>query len=259
MVRTARSIGDFILPLLIFAAVWQIGSSFLPRNVLPSVVEIVAATWDMATSSTRFPILLDNLGSTLGRIYAGLVIGAVIGVAIGFAMARVTVIEDGLSPILGALYPLPKPALLPLAIMWFGLGGRAIVATTVMSAAVPIIVTTFNGVRSVPRTLIWSAKSLGASRRKLAIGVLLPFASPQMIVGLRIAHNLAVVSVVAGELVVSQSGIGFMIGDFGNAGIYELMFGTVLILVVVVALLDRIVDLVSRALLHWYYWSETPQ
>lgn len=256
MMKASAIVRDFVLPLCICAALWQIASTIVPSTSMPSVVQILSATLQTLTVPTRLATLIENLGWTLGRVYSGLLLGALAGTIVGFAMARFETVENLCSPILGALYPLPKPALLPLAVMWIGVGSTAIVAVVTMSAALPMIVTTFHGIRSVPRALIWSAQSLGASRVRMVFRVLLPAALPQMIVGLRIAHNMTVVSVIAAELVVYQPGIGSMVGDFGNAGVYDFMFSSLLILVLIAATLDRLLEAVSRQVLHWHLAPE---
>ena len=256
MTRTTSTLRDFLLPLCICAALWQIASTILPSASMPSVGQILSAAIQTLTVPARLVTLVENLGFTLGRIYAGLSLGILAGTIIGFAMARFETIENFFNPILGALYPLPKPALLPLAVMWVGIGSTAIVIVVTMSAVLPMTVTTFHGIRSVPRALIWSAQSLGASRARMIFRVLLPAALPQMMVGVRIAHNMTVVSVIAAELVVYQPGIGAMVGDFGNAGVYDFMFSSLLILVLITATLDRLLEAVSRRVLHWYLAPE---
>ena len=251
--RAIKFVRDALLPLAVLAGLWQLASGFVGEETLPSFTAVTRALSMWALSAERLDLLGENFLATVFRIYAGLVLGTMLGLAIGFAMARFSAVEDCLNPILAPLYPIPKPALVPLFVMWLGIGHASVIAVIVIGTLLPIVVNTYRGIRAVPLNKIWSARSLGASEARLWRAVLLPGALPQIVNGFRIAHNLAVVIAIAAELVASQKGMGFLIGDFGAAGAYDMMFGMLVVVVLVVAALDRAVVWGTERMLHWHY------
>jgi ABC-type nitrate/sulfonate/bicarbonate transport system permease component len=115
-----------------------------------------------------------------------------------------------------------------------------------------VVINTYHGVRGVDRVLVWSARSLGTTERRLFTRIIVPAATPYIFNGIRIAIPLSFIVVISVELVASKAGIGNLINGYGGLGIYDYMFATILIFVAVAFLADRCAVRVGRTVLRWH-------
>jgi NitT/TauT family transport system permease protein len=148
-------------------------------------------------------------------------------------------------------YPLPKSALIPLTIMWIGLGDPSKITLIFIGALLPIVVSAFNATRGVDTVLLWSARGLGASERQLLLEVVVPAALPDIMNGWRVALALTFILVVAGELIIANNGIGFLINFLGEGGDYKGMFAGVITISIVGFAADRAYKALMRRVLIW--------
>src|SRR5205085_7061048 len=126
----------------------------------------------------------DNLLVTLFRALAGLALATVSGIWLGIGMARSWVFNAIASPIVGATYSLPKTAIVPLLILWFGIGNTMGILAVYLTCLLPVIVQTYHGVHATPAVIVWSARSMGADRRKILWQIFLPHALPDILTGI---------------------------------------------------------------------------
>src|SRR5262249_58980163 len=115
------------------------------------------------------------------------VLGVVGGVLLGFGRAATRHVRNFFDPLLSLVYSLPKTALVPLTMVWFGLTHQAAILVIFLACLLPMVVNTYHGVRGVDRVLLWSAQSLGTSERRLFARVVVPAAMPSIVNGVRIA------------------------------------------------------------------------
>lgn len=153
----------------------------------------------------------DHFRASLAVMLSGYFSAMVIGLPLGIAMAWWRPLEILMTPLLSVLRPIPPPAWIPLAILWFGIGlaGKAFIVF--VAAFVPILLNSYLAIKETPVELINSARSLGASQRTLLTEVALPSGLPAIMTGLRIALGTAWATIVAAELVVAGAGFGFLI------------------------------------------------
>jgi NitT/TauT family transport system permease protein len=220
--------------------------------VLPRFSSVGAAAVDLAVSGT----LAHHLVVSLYRALGGLALGLVAGVLLGFAMATSRQAERFFDPLTSLLYPLPKTALVPLTMVWLGITDKAAILVVFLAGLLPIVVNTYHGVRSVDRVLIWSARSLGTSRRRLFARVVVPASLPYIWNGVRIALPISFIVVISVELVASKAGVGNLINGYGALGVYDYMFATILVFVAVAFVVDRMIVGVGRRLLSWHAEAE---
>ena len=142
------------------------------------------------------------------------------GCLIGLMMARSDVFRAYAAPIVGGTYSLPKSALVPLFILWFGVGSMTAICTVFLACLLPMIVQTFHGVTTTPNVLIWSAETLGYSRRQMLGPVFLRHALPDIMTGLRIALGFSFLLAISSEMIAANSGIGKLIFMYGENGAY---------------------------------------
>ena len=131
-----------------------------------------------------------------------------LGVTVGLAIGLFSVARAGLSPIVSALFPIPKIALLPLFIVWFGIGEGSKVATILFGTFFPTVIATYGGVDNVDRNLIRMGQSFGLSWLSIVRKIIIPGALPAILSGFRISASIAIVLLVAAEMIGAQYGIG---------------------------------------------------
>ena len=192
-------------------AVWQLatGLGWINPVLLPSPVEIARAFFASAMDGT----LIRNVGASLARVVQGFVLAFVIAVPLGIAMGLSRTIGGLFDPILELLRPIPPIAVIPLAILWFGIGEFSKVWIIAYGAFFPILLNTMAGFREVERAHVRAAQALGANRYQIFRDVVLRSALPFVIVGARLGMSMAFIVLVAAELIASSSGLGFMISD----------------------------------------------
>jgi ABC-type nitrate/sulfonate/bicarbonate transport system permease component len=236
-------------PLLIVAALWQTASMIVGPDdgFVPGLAAIGIAAVDLVTGGE----IQDNLFITLFRAFFGLAIAIPAGVAIGTGMARSPTFNAYVYPLVAATYSLPKAALIPLLILWTGIGTLTNCVIVFLSCLLPIVVHTQQGVASTPRVAVWSAQSLGAGPRRVLWTVRLPHALPAVFTGLRIALGFSFVLTVSSEMVASTNGLGKLIFMYGENGSYNYMFAAVLFIVIVAFVADRALIALGAWCLHW--------
>jgi NitT/TauT family transport system permease protein len=238
------------LPIAIFLLVWQLAVELdlVDRAFLPPVDAIVAALWEM----TRNGEIAVNLLVSIYRALGGLAIGSVIGVAVGLAMATSRPADEFFGPLVATTYSLPKSSLIPLFILWFGIGDVTNILSVVLACLLPVIVSTYHGVKSVPSVLIWSARAMGTPHRLILWRILLPSALLSIFTGIRIALGFCFVLTISAEMIAAKTGIGKLIFLYGENGAYAHMFGGLTAVVIVAYAADRALLAAMRYFLRWH-------
>jgi ABC-type nitrate/sulfonate/bicarbonate transport system permease component len=233
------------LPLVLLALLWEAAArlGIVSAADLPPLSNVIVAWFGMIKSGE----LLTNGAASLYRAGAGILLAIVVGGGLGVAMAWWRPVNAILSPIVEALYPLPKSALIPVTALWLGFGDGSKILLIFLGCMIPVTIGAFNGARGCDRALIWSARSMGASRLRVLSDIVVPSALPEMLNGIRTALALSFVLLVSAELIVSREGFGYMIGFLGSAGAYDAMFAVVL----TVAFLGFAADRSYQRLMSW--------
>jgi NitT/TauT family transport system permease protein len=236
-------------PLLLLAIGWELAArlELVSTTALPPLSDVIASWFDMIKDGD----LLSNGISSLYRAFAGLALAIVIGGALGIAMAWWKPVNVLLSPLVEIFYPLPKSALIPVTVIWLGFGDGSKILLIFLGCMLPVTVGAFNGARSSEQVLVWSARSMGASRLRTLWDVVLPSAMPELLNGARTALALSFILLVASELIVAQKGFGYLIGSFGANGSYDAMYAVVLTVAFLGFAADRIYLVITRRALAW--------
>ncbi|MCI3206487.1 MULTISPECIES: ABC transporter permease [Pandoraea] len=230
--------------------VWQAAASahWLTDGFVPSLADIWRATAHLVSSGE----LGVNLMATLRASALGLAAGILTGVPLGLSMALAPVFDRIATPVVRCTYALPKTTLIPLLVLWFGVGGATNVIVIAITAALPLIVYSLRGAREVPRVLLWSARSLGTSRAGLLWRVVLPAALPQILTGVRVALGFTLLVAISCEMIVANQGIGKLVGQYGDQGSYDYLFAALFVTTVVAYGLDASLRWSTGALLRWH-------
>ncbi len=234
-------------------ALWEWASGRLLDTFFVSKPSLVAGfLWQSVLNGT----LARDVGVTMRETATGYVLGAPLAILCGFLLAQAPRAAAVLNPYILAVYGVPRIALAPLFLVWFGIGENSKVFLALMMTFFLTFVNTFTGINTVDMGLKNVARVMGASGTQVFWKVVLPAASPWIIAGLRVSIPQALVAAVVGELVMSTAGLGYRIGlSTQTFNITGAMSG-VLVLMLIVILLNLALDRVEAYLLRWRPPSE---
>ena len=236
-------------PLLLLALAWEIVARLhlVSSDALPTLSSVIVSWFDMMKDGE----LVSNGAASLYRAGAGLALAVVIGGALGIFMAWWKPVNILLAPIVEIFYPLPKSALIPVTVIWLGFGDGSKILLIFLGCMLPVTIGAFNGARSSDRTLLWSARCMGASRLRVLRDVVIPSAMPELLNGIRTALALSFILLVASELIVAQRGFGYLIGYLGANGTYDAMYAVVLTVAFLGFACDRVYLSITKRVLAW--------
>jgi NitT/TauT family transport system permease protein len=237
---------------VVFAVViglWQAGSNL--GLIDPTAVPSPFAIWASLVKIALNGQLAFHSWITIQETLAGFAIGAVGGIVLGFAIGRYPALAEVLDPFILAIYSVPKVALAPLFIVWFGIG---IFMKIVLAAVTVLFIVFFNtlaGVRNVDRDLVDAVWLMGAKPRDVLLKVLVPSAMSWALTGVRIAIPYALIGAIIGELIASNRGIGYLISSAASGYDTAGVFAALIVLTVLAMLLNAVVDDIDRRLSKW--------
>ena len=237
------------LPLALLALLWEaiVQLGLVSRDALPSLSDVCKAAWTLLREGD----LWQNAAASLYRGGVGLALAIVVGAALGILMAWWRFFDAFMAPLVEALYPMPKSALIPVTVLWLGFGDGSKILLIFLGCMLPVTLGAFNGARSSDQALVWSARSMGASRLAVLRDVVLPSALPELLNGIRTAIALSFILLVSSELIVARSGLGYLIGFLGEGGVYDAMFAVVLTVAFLGFFADRLYLLLYNRVLRW--------
>jgi NitT/TauT family transport system permease protein len=237
------------LPLLLLAIAWEVVArlELVSTTALPPLSDVVSAGIAMIKDGE----LINNGAASLYRAGAGLGLAILIGGTVGIAMAWWKPVNVVVAPLVEIFYPLPKSALIPVTVIWLGFGDGSKILLIFLGCMLPVTIGAFNGARSSEQTLVWSARSMGASQLRMLWDVVVPSAMPELLNGIRTALALSFILLVSSELIVAQKGFGHLIGSLGANGSYDAMYAVVLTVAFLGFAADRLYLLITKRTLAW--------
>jgi NitT/TauT family transport system permease protein len=239
---------SFLSPFLILLA-WEITIrvEILDPRFFPPPSTVLKVLGEMVLSGE----LLTHLSISLQRIILGFLLGAIPGIALGLLMGWFKGVRAFLDPIIAAIYPIPKLALLPLLLFIFGLGEASKVVMIAISGFFSIIITTMHGVMLIDPVLIQAAQNYGAKGWRLFTKVILPATLPSIFTGLRLSLGISFLIIVAAEFVAARSGMGYLIWlSWSNLSVPKMYVGMVVLAVLGLLVSDGLKRL-GRTLMPW--------
>ncbi|MDA9489917.1 ABC transporter permease [Bradyrhizobium sp. CCBAU 11361] len=235
--------------MLVLMGVWQCGaaSGLINQTFLPSPLSVFDALAELARSGE----LLQHLQASLVRIFGGWLLGTAVGVIVGFSMGLFSIARGVGMPLVSSLYPIPKIALLPLFILWLGIGETSKIGTIALGVFFPTVISAFGGVDGTPRNLIKMAQSFDVPFLSIVLKVVLPSSLPSMLSGLRISFSTALLLVVAAEMIGADRGIGAFVLTAGNLMQTDQLLAGVVTISLLGLATGTIVSALERLLLRW--------
>jgi ABC-type nitrate/sulfonate/bicarbonate transport system permease component len=245
--KTPRYAGLVALALVI--ALWQLagGLSLVNPIFLPTPLSVLHAMIQLALSGA----LWQHLAYSVMRIGAGWLLGTVAGIIVGFSIGLSTLARSVGITFISALFPIPKIALLPLLILWLGIGEEPKIATIALGVFFSTAISVYSGVDAVPRNLIRMAQSFNVPFLAIVRRVIWPGALPSTLAGFRITASIALLLVVSAEMIGAEYGIGAFVLQAGNLMQTDQLLAGVVILSLFGLAVGWLINRLEKRLLHW--------
>lgn len=231
-----------VLSILALLGLWELICSLgvVSSLFLPAPSQILTALFLMLKEGE----IGISLAASLSRILGGFFLGSALGLLVGLITGTSALADKIGNPIVNALYPIPKIALLPLFILWLGIGEVSKITIIALGVFFPVAMNTYSGVKNVDPLLIKVAVSFNATWYKTMTAVVLPNALPMIFAGLRLAAGTSLLLLVAAEMIAAQEGIGALILHYGDLMITDRLMAGVIVL--------SLLGLVFNLLLEWW-------
>lgn len=237
----------FCAAVLLVGVIWAALSSYMgfssfPGPIaalkeLPNIVFDAEAVWAIAQS--------------LGRMFVGYAWALVFAIPLGLAMGRSTVVYDIFHPLVSLAYPMPKAALMPILMLWFGLGSFSKILVIAMGVSLPVLFHSYQGACRIEKKLVWTAQAMGMGPVKRLLRIVLPAALPEILIGCRVGVVMALIVMVSSEMIARQEGVGNLLFTSMDMAQYATVYAVILILAVMGFVLDWLFERVRRYLTRW--------
>lgn len=242
-----RGMGIAVFVLLLVLAEVGTRTGFVSNLTLPrpsAVLETFVQLWNTG-------LLWKHLLPSLQRLLIGGGMGIVIGVSLGVMIGLFSYVRAGLVPLIAALFPIPKIALLPLFVIWFGIDEMSKYALIAFGTFTPTVVATYGAVDNVDRSLIRMGQSFGLGWWSIVRKIVMPGAFPGILSGLRVSISIAIILLVAAEMLGAQYGVGSYILEAGSLYDLEKLFAGVAMLSAMGLIVSFIIGRIEHRFLGW--------
>ena len=236
-----------VLACLGLLVVWQFGSLVLTMESVPSALEALRAVPQILTDRESLANILDSIR----RMVIGLSAAVVVAIPLGLLMGRVKTVAALANPLLMVVYPVPKAALMPIIMLWLGVGDLSKTLVIFLAVTLPIIYHSFQGARAVEEKMLWSGAAMGMSAPRRMLQIVLPAALPEILAGCRTGLVLALITMVTSEMIARKSGAGNILFNALDMGQYDTVFAMIIIIGALGIVLDAAFDRLRRALVSW--------
>jgi NitT/TauT family transport system permease protein len=239
---------SYFSPILILLF-WEIASQsgLVDRRFIPPPSSIVGTAWQMISSGEIFV----HIWATFQRVAVGYVLGGVPGLILGLLLGSSTRVNRVLGPIFAALYPVPKIAILPLILLFFGVGELSKYVVVAIGVFFLMLYNTLNGVRQTPEIYLDVARNAGASRLQTFTRISIPAALPSIFTGLKLSAGTAYIVIAATEFLGSRNGVGFFIWASWQVFAVARMFVGIVTISLMGYLTLLALDLIERRVVPW--------
>ena len=236
-----------VLSVIVVLAAWEVFGASINPIFLSTPSRIGLALWTIIRNGQ----LLEALRLSLLGLLLGYGLSIVVGVPLGILMGRSRTVEAALEPWVNALFVTPRVALIPLLLIWFGIGFQAQVVVIFLSSVFPIIINAYSGVRDISSNLVDTARAFCADERQLFLEVILPASVPFVMTGLRLGIGHAVIGMIVAQMFLALSGLGKLLVNYGDAFKTDYVFAVVIVVGILGVVLTEVVKQVERRFAHW--------
>jgi NitT/TauT family transport system permease protein len=236
-----------LLALLGLLGVWQIAALVLNTDSFPSALEAIRAI--PAILGDRDALL--NILASLRRMAIGLSLAVLVSIPLGLMMGRSRNVASFFNPLLMVIYPVPKAALMPVIMLWLGVGDISKTLVIFLGVSLPVIYHSFQGAKAVEEKMLWSGAAMGLSATQRMLRIVLPAALPEILTGCRTGLVLALITMVTSEMIARQSGAGNILFNALDMAQYDMVFAMIIIIGALGIGLDAAFERLRASLVRW--------
>ncbi len=245
--RVAASRISPLLACLGLLAAWQIAALWLNTDSFPTAWQAIKTVPDILGDRESLLNILDSVR----RMAIGLTLAVLISIPLGLAMGRSSRVAAFFNPLLMMVYPVPKAALMPVIMLWLGVGDASKTLVIFLGVSLPVIYHSFQGARAVEEKMLWSGAAMGLSCMQRMFRIVLPAALPEILTGCRTGLVLALITMVTSEMIARQSGAGNILFNAMDMAQYDTVFAMIIILGALGIILDAAFDKLRWRLVRW--------
>ena len=227
--------------------IWQVASLALKNDSVPTALEAIRAIPAILGDKDS----LVNFGASLRRMAVGFGVAVAISIPLGLLMGRSRAVASFFNPLLMVIYPVPKAALMPIIMLWLGVGDIAKTLVIFLGVSLPVIYHSFEGAKAVEEKMLWSGAAMGLSAAQRLIRIVLPAALPEILTGCRTGLVLALITMITSEMIARQSGAGNILFNALDMGQYDTVFAMIIIVGAMGIGLDALFERLRARLVRW--------
>jgi NitT/TauT family transport system permease protein len=228
-------------------ALWQVAALALRSDSFPTALEAIRAVPSILLDKEA----LINILASLRRMAIGFGAAILVSIPLGLMMGRSRAVASFFNPLLMVIYPVPKAALMPIIMLWLGVGDLAKTLVIFLGVSLPVIYHSFEGARAVEEKMLWSGAAMGLSAAERMTRIVLPAALPEILTGCRTGLVLALITMVTSEMIARQSGAGNILFNALDMGEYETVFAMIIIIGAMGIGIDAAFERVRQRLVRW--------
>jgi NitT/TauT family transport system permease protein len=226
---------------------WQVASLVMNTDSFPTAWESIRAIPAILGDGES----LVNIGASLRRMAIGLSVAVVVSIPLGLMMGRSRLVASFFNPLLMVIYPVPKAALMPVIMLWLGVGDISKTLVIFLGVSLPIIYHSLQGARAVEEKMLWSGAAMGMNAALRLVRIVLPAALPEILTGCRTGLVLALITMVTSEMIARQSGAGNILFNSLDMGQYDTVFAMIIIIGAMGIVLDAAFERLRGTLVKW--------
>ena len=236
-----------ILACLGLLIIWQLASLALKNDSFPTALEAIRAIPAILGDKDS----LVNFGASLRRMTIGFGVAITVSIPLGLLMGRSRAVASFFNPLLMVIYPVPKAALMPVIMLWLGVGDLAKTLVIFLGVSLPVIYHSFEGAKAVEEKMLWSGAAMGLSAAQRMVRIVLPAALPEILTGCRTGLVLALITMITSEMIARQSGAGNILFNALDMGQYDTVFAMIIIVGAMGIGLDALFERMRARLVRW--------
>ena len=245
-----RAVVAHLAPLLAclgLLVVWQCASLALDNDSFPTALEAIRVIPSILGDKEA----LINILASLRRMAVGFSVAVAFSIPLGLLMGRSRGVAAFFNPLLMVIYPVPKAALMPIIMLWLGVGDLAKTLVIFLGVSLPVIYHSFEGAKAVEEKMLWSGAAMGLSAAQRMVRIVLPAALPEILTGCRTGLVLALITMVTSEMIARQSGAGNILFNALDMGQYDTVFAMIIIIGAMGIALDAAFERLRSSLVKW--------
>ena len=236
-----------VLACLGLLGVWQAASLVLNNDSFPTAIEAIRAIPSILGDKEA----LINILASLRRMAIGFGVAVAMSIPLGLMMGRSRTVASFFNPLLMVIYPVPKAALMPIIMLWLGVGDIAKMLVIFLGVSLPVIYHSFAGAKAVEEKMLWSGAAMGLSSAQRMTRIVLPAALPEILTGCRTGLVLALITMITSEMIARQSGAGNILFNALDMGQYDTVFAMIIIVGAMGIGLDALFERMRARLVKW--------